>query len=283
MVNHQQNEHHHSHSVKNDELTSSPSSSPTPGSNCIMKKKSISGRKKRKKPSVNQRSLIRQISNQGGSGNLKRCSSDLLLEKIKHYEVIDKKTARKNSLTQYLESNPHHDPNDQRHQRRSSSLCRVTGPSFSMDEPHYFPMKNDFPLFDRRSSCHITMKHDVLGDNFHFPVANQAGMATGTEDPILSYGRIPQDVQQAKRQKLRNDRDENPSQLLRARFKEKKRSTDDVYGEKTTTTITNNECDDRIRNTCDTKKEQNQPNQRSQSLELDVNNNPIDKNEDNVA
>ncbi|OTF69492.1 hypothetical protein BLA29_009963, partial [Euroglyphus maynei] len=103
-----------------------------------------------------------------------------------------------------------------------------------MDEPpHYFPSKNDFPYFGHRNSCQITMKHDVLGDNFHFPVFNQSVPGTGVENPVQTYGRIPQDIQQ-QYSKLRNDHNENPVQLLRAKFREKKNRSNDevVYGER---------------------------------------------------
>ena len=209
MVNQKQQQQHYS--LKNndghDKIETSPST-------MIMKKKSK--KHPRKQPSIEQRKLIRQISN--NQGGLKRCSSDLLLEKIKHYEIIDEKTARKNSLTQYLDQS-NGDPSEK--QRRSSSLCRVTGSSFSMDEPHYFPLKNDFPRFDQLKSCQITMKHNVLGDKFHFPVFNATSQPTGRENPQITYGLVPLSSSYSRSCNNLDDQ-ENPTKLLRKKFKDKK-------------------------------------------------------------
>lgn len=89
--------------------------------------------------------------------------------------------------------------------RRSQSLCRITGLSHSLDEPHYFPSKSDFPYFGRRGSCHITYGHEVLGDNYHFPIFDPKGKKE----------------KQDKSSPIKCDLSENPSQLLKQKFKQK--------------------------------------------------------------
>lgn len=177
--------------------------------------KSIASKKrssKKKTASVKKKSISKTQSNRS---NLKRCHSDLnILLKVKHYDTIDRKSGRKGSIT-------YDRPPQER--SRSSSLCRVTGHSLGQDESHYFPTKNDFPYFSRRSSCQITQKHDVLGDRYNFPVFDPAQIKNSEElscetEPKL----IPEkDVLTIKRLLLKNDVLDNPSQILRKKFKEK--------------------------------------------------------------
>lgn len=111
--------------------------------------------------------------------------------------------------------------------RRSSSLCRITGASASLDEPHYFPSRADFPYFGRRSSCHITYAHDVNGDNFTFPLPDPRPGKPAKEKPgrptEWNYGVL--NGQTEPRRSIvpppSNDLSENPSQLLKHRFKQK--------------------------------------------------------------
>ncbi|KPM04337.1 unc-89-like protein 2 [Sarcoptes scabiei] len=78
-------------------------------------------------------------------------------------------------------------------------------------------------MLRRRSSCQITQKHDVLGDRYNFPVFDPAQIKNSEElscetEPKL----IPEkDVLTIKRLLLKNDVLDNPSQMLRKKFKEK--------------------------------------------------------------
>lgn len=104
---------------------------------------------------------------------------------------------------------------------RSLSMCRITGMSKSFDEPHYFPSKNDFPYFGRRSSCHITLGHVI--DEHHFPVFDpkmrKEDMQVDVQNPTLLTCKV--DVKKVKRPSLKSDSDENPMQLLKERFRQK--------------------------------------------------------------
>lgn len=116
--------------------------------------------------------------------------------------------------------------------RRSASLCRITGLSHSLDEPHYFPSKSDFPYFGRRSSCHITYGHEVLGDNYTFPLPEPKGKKLPTDRPLRSsewpYSNGQSDSKKHKAANATsNDLTENPSQLLKERFKQKNWTSED--------------------------------------------------------
>lgn len=129
---------------------------------------------------------------------LKRyCSDQNVLDKIQHYDRIDTQVG--DELSSVANGGR---PVDR---RRSSSLCRITGMSRSLDEPHYFPSKSDFPYFGRRSSCTITMGHEVLGNDFHFPVLNPKIMKQTNEQVVMT--------------KLTVDFADNPGQLLKQKFK----------------------------------------------------------------
>jgi len=120
----------------------------------------------------------------------------------------------------------------QQDRRRSISLCRITGLSHSLDEPHYFPSRSDFPYFGRRSSCHITYGHEVLGDNFHFPVFDPTVKSKKKDDPTCSSTNPIQNgtLESKKITKLpftKIDLSENPSQLLKKKFKQKSLVSED--------------------------------------------------------
>jgi hypothetical protein len=122
--------------------------------------------------------------------------------------------------------------------RRARSLCRITGLSYSLDEPHYFPSKYDFPQFDRRSSCHITVGHDVLGDNYHYPVVGPIINNDQSDDEILYRDTIKgQKFTYSMHPKCQNEKPngnyskqfdlfDDPSQILRERFMQKPRVSD---------------------------------------------------------
>jgi hypothetical protein len=119
--------------------------------------------------------------------------------------------------------------------RRARSLCRITGLSYSLDEPHYFPHKSDFPQFDRRSSCHITVGHDVLGDKYHYPVVGPIINNDQSDDEILYRETIKgQQFAYSVHPKCQNEKSngnysrkldffDDPSQILRERFMQKPR------------------------------------------------------------
>ena len=119
--------------------------------------------------------------------------------------------------------------------RRSSSLCRITGHSASLDGAHYFPSRSDFPYFGRRSSCHITYAHDVNGDNFTFPLPDPRPAKPGKDKPgrptEWNYGVL--NGQAEPRRSIAvppNDLAENPSQLLKHKFKQKNWASEDEPG-----------------------------------------------------
>lgn len=161
-----------------------------------------------------------QNSFQGGGSLSRRFSSDQNVAiKVQRYDDIDNRTAASRSPL----------ANKEPERRRSVSLCRVAGLSHSLDEPHYFPLKSDFPYFGRRSSCHITYGH-VLGDDFHFPVFDPKQRANKDTDPPQPPQQLSNGIGEGKKLKrplISNDLIENPTKMLKEKFKQKKFPSED--------------------------------------------------------
>lgn len=164
------------------------------------------------------------------SNILKHCGSDPnVADIVQKYDEIDSRAGSRRSSIK--------DPEPMDRSRRSNSLCRVTGLSHSLDEPHYFPSKSDFPYFGRRGSCHITLGH-VLGDDYHFPLFDPNKHRPPEEPDVQTNGMIPNgncETKKLKRPLLKNDLIENPTKLLKEKFKKRKfpsEESGDQNGEK---------------------------------------------------